>query len=88
MVHELLPHGMWDLWLVPCPGIEPTVLEGRFLTTGPPGKQSLPCLSFMWLYTLLPFSSFFKNKYCFSCFLVVLSLHCGDEFSCPVACGI
>ena len=31
---------------VPSPGIEPTppALEGRFLTTGPPGKSPIPLL--------------------------------------------
>ena len=34
--------------LVPQPGVEPTspALEGRFLTTGPPGKSPGACLSF------------------------------------------
>ena len=42
--------------LVPWPGIEPTfhALEGRFLTTGPPGK-SPPFLSlFLWLSSHFP----------------------------------
>ena len=32
---QALPHSMWDL---PRPGTEPA-LQGRFLTTGPPGKS-------------------------------------------------
>ena len=38
----LLPHGMWACGiLVPQPGIKhiSSALEGRFLTTGPPGKS-------------------------------------------------
>ena len=41
-----LPHGMWDL---PRPGIElvSLALQGRFLTTGPPGKPA-------WVFLRVP----------------------------------
>ena len=34
-------HGLSCMWDLPRPGIEPVspALEGRFLTTGPPGKS-------------------------------------------------
>ena len=45
-----LPCGLWDL---PRPGIEPVspALQGRFLTTGPPGKARL--FLFIYIYVCM-----------------------------------
>ena len=66
---DLFLHGTWDI--VPRPGLEPVspVLEGKFLTTRPPGKS--------------PLNTLFKSKLFIKLFCIKMTLNIlipGREF--------
>ena len=65
--------------LVPCPGIVPMppALEGRFLSTGSPGKSHNKLLKIIWLYIWV----YFWGLYFIALFVFMSISYCYDYYN-------